>query len=129
MDREEAIAFLRELFPGFDAEIRRLCDEWAPEEPPFTVLMASVGHRIANEVDAYSKAPNAERLSRGIERMLCDGNEEVKNAVATGLLEALMGSVGQKPDAERLFHQLGPQAKEYCRAWDRFTGVRTAGVY
>jgi hypothetical protein len=129
MDREKATALLRELFPAFDTEINRLCEEWAPELPPFTLLMASVGHQISNEVDMYIKPSNAERLSMGIERMLRDGSDDVRNAVATGLLESLMANAAHKPMAEHLFSQLGPLAKEYCRAWDTFTGVRTPGIY
>jgi hypothetical protein len=35
---------------------------------------------------------------------------------------------GEKLDSELFVDMLGPKSKEHCRAWDKFTGVKTKGL-
>lgn len=63
------------------------------------------------------------------ERLMVEGDNEVKDAVATCFLENLLNvaSAG-RIDASKFVDLLGPESRAYCRAWDEFTGVHTEGL-
>lgn len=61
-----------------------------------------------------------------VERLMSEGNEEVKTATATCFLESLINRDAVPTSA--YVPLLGPLSREHCRAWDSFTGVRTEGL-
>lgn len=52
------------------------------------------------------------------------------NAICTCFLENLLNhaSAGDV-DYDRFIPLLGPKSREYCKAWDQFTGVRSPGLW
>jgi hypothetical protein len=68
-------------------------------------------------------------IFRLIEELIVQGDEDVRTAACTCVLENLLNrySAGEIP-AESFVHLLGPESRAYCRAWDQFTGVTTPGV-
>ena len=64
-----------------------------------------------------------------IEFLLCNGNESVKNAVATGFLEYLMNKSPEEINFSTFYKYMGENAIGYCRAWDEFNGVKTEGLW
>jgi hypothetical protein len=102
-------------------------DEWLPDEPPFTVAMGELGGILGASAGTVGDE-DLQRVAEVLETLLNDGTEEVKNGVATGLLEALISSSYSEPTAVHLLKRLGPEAKKYCRAWDEFTGGKTPGL-
>jgi hypothetical protein len=64
-----------------------------------------------------------------IEHLMLQGDDAVKDAVATCFLENLINrtSAGDIP-AANFVHLLGPESVAYCKAWDEFTGVKTEGL-
>ncbi len=64
-----------------------------------------------------------------VEFLLCNGNESVQNAIATSFLEYLMSKDPDELNFSKFAKYLGENAIGYCRAWDKFTGIRTEGLW
>jgi hypothetical protein len=64
-----------------------------------------------------------------VEFLLCNGDESVQNAIATSYLEYLMSKDPDEIQFASFVKYLGKNSKEYCRAWDKFTGVKTKGLW
>lgn len=60
---------------------------------------------------------------------MLEGNDKVRDAVATCFLENLINAVawGRIPSSS-FIHLLGEESKKYYKAWDEFTGVKTEGL-
>lgn len=64
-----------------------------------------------------------------IETCLIKGDESVKCAVATCVLENLINSASEGKINSNLFvNLLGQESKKFCKAWDKFTGIKTPGL-
>jgi hypothetical protein len=63
-----------------------------------------------------------------IEHLFTNGDEDVKNAIATCFLENILNKIPDKIDPKRFVPYLGPNSRDYCRAWDEFCGVQTEGL-
>lgn len=79
------------------------------------------------------KSKDIKKLMEIAEILLEHGSVDVQNAVATCYIENLVNAAsndeGKIVKYETFVPYLGPKAKEYCRAWDEFTGCKTPGVY
>lgn len=64
-----------------------------------------------------------------MEYLLVNGDEDVKDAVATCFLENIINKSPEQIDPKRFVKYLGPASQEYCRGWDKFTGVQTEGLW
>lgn len=64
-----------------------------------------------------------------VEFLLCNGDESVKNAITTSFLEYLMSKDPDEIKFSKFVKSLGENAIGYCRAWDKFTGVKTEGLW
>jgi hypothetical protein len=64
-----------------------------------------------------------------IEFLMLNGDEDVKTATATGFLEAMLNVTPEKIKASTYVPYLGKESIAYCKAWDRFTGVKTEGLW
>ena len=65
------------------------------------------------------------------EFFLNDGDHHVRSAVATCFLEGLINFISHnRITSEKLMPYLvGKESIEYCKAWDKFTGVKTKGLW
>ena len=63
-----------------------------------------------------------------VERVLDSGVEPLATAVATCFLENLLNATPSGIEAIDYVWALGPKSREYCKAWDEFTGVATPGL-
>ncbi|WP_316355617.1 DUF7674 family protein [Candidatus Neptunichlamydia sp. REUL1] len=64
-----------------------------------------------------------------VEFLLNRGDQSVQNAMATGYLECLMHKDPNEIKFRGFVKFLGKHSLEYCKAWDKFTGVRTDGLW
>lgn len=127
---------------GFDQAIERLTStstvlareaesvrqEWAPDVVPTTTMMGVLGTRLINALDEVADEELGD-ITRALEELLEHGADDVTTAVTTGFLEATVSAAASNPGATRFFHRLGSKARDYCVAWDDFTGARTPGLY
>jgi hypothetical protein len=102
--------------------------EWAPDAPPPTIVMGKLGSAVVSAIDTLSD-DELERVTAAIERALEQGSKTVRDAVATGLIEAAMSSTDADPRGARFLRKLGPLGLKYARDWDAFGGKRTPGVW
>jgi hypothetical protein len=59
-----------------------------------------------------------------VEEVLVSPSQSLKDAVATGLLEAVLHSGDELPlPLARVMRFVGPQARAYCKAWNDFCRV------
>lgn len=128
IESKEALLRFGKLHGFFAEAIANARTEWEPEDPPITVVMSTLGRALASGVQEC-KQTDLKRVFDLVESLLTDGQDEVKNAVATGFLESLLSeSSASKFDFRRIATFLGKQAIRYCREWDKFTGCRTPGI-
>lgn len=103
----------------------RLVADWQPDAPPLTIIFADLGRTLCRHVGALPEATTRE-LCVNIEDLMMHGDEAVKNAVATGMLEAVLSeSSAKRFDISALARWFGPKTKAYCLAWDAFTGIQS----
>ena len=123
----ETSRLLRDALPEtMTGDDRRLTD-WS-DLPP-TVEMGQLATAFADALASGLSADRVAAVMQTVEQALTGGNEEVKDAVATGFLEGLMAEASAgRMSFEQLTDHLGPESRRYCEAWDEFTGARTPGL-
>ena len=88
------------------------------------LLFSRIGTEIAENFDSISPAARMDILSL-IESGVSSGDSILPDYVATGLLEALDGSVRRAGGGRRseVFLLLGEQSRHYLLEWDKLWGV------
>ena len=120
MKCEDFIELLIAMSGGLLATHQTTLDEWRPDVPPVTTLFAALGARIAVESDDASEATNQKIFSLVEGAMEC-GDTQLTTAVATGLLEGLVGRAARTTGKlERITPFLGPRSLQHVKAWMSF---------
>lgn len=92
-------------------------DYWAPDEPPITTIFSELGSRIIQDLYTSDAEVNR-RIFRMIEDAMASGDDELRTAVGTGLIEAVIartdGNEQLWRDVESMF---GDRSLEYAQAW------------
>ncbi|MDJ1639033.1 hypothetical protein [Streptomyces pakalii] len=99
-------------------------EEAGDDVPPPTVRLAGLGRAYAGHAPEFSERQAAE-LFRILEAVPANGDEYGWDAAATGFLEALMNEWDRGFDLAEVWHLTGPRVREYCRAWNRLSGVES----
>jgi len=117
---------LKEKFPKFipywEAETDLFGDEG------IMVLFGSFA-KYAMEVIKANNIAEIKNIFDVIEFLFCNGDESVGNGVATVFLEYLMNMDPIEIKFSNFVQYMGKEAIEYCRAWDKFCGTRTEGLW
>lgn len=120
---------LRE-FPQFSNRWHEYQDEWAEHGgTPGVCTDADCFGEFVEELILEGPESEVIRAFRLIEHFLTFGDEDVDTAFTTCCLENMLNVTPSKLPAERFVPFLGPKSREYCRAWDQFTGVQTPGLW
>jgi len=70
------------------------------------------------------------KIFKFIERMLEEGDQIVGDCAATCFLENLINHASHgSVQASSFIPLLGLKSREYCKAWDKFTGVQTPRLW
>ena len=125
---ESVLEQLSACSPVMRVELKKLADEWEPEVAPATVTFGALGTSLSAEILRVDTCA-LECICHVIEQALSEGSESAKNAVATGLLEAVLSAADSNPETARFLKMLGPLSRKYCQDWDGFCGCHTPGVW
>jgi hypothetical protein len=68
------------------------------------------------------------RILTFMEHLIVFGDEEVRTAATTCFLENIMNLTPAKLSPDTFVKHLGSKSREFCRAWDEFTGISTPGL-
>lgn len=69
-----------------------------------------------------------EKIFDLVEWLLQNDDESVQTAKATSFLEYLLSKDPDEIKFKRFIKYLGKETINYCKAWDKFTVVKTEGV-
>lgn len=94
--------------------------------PPLTLRLGTLGRVFAEHAAEFTDE-QTRQLFQLLEEALAKGGEEDGNAVATGFFEALLNAWDKGFDLASVWAAVGPRSRDYCRAWNTFTGVETPG--
>lgn len=94
-----------------------------------TLRFAGLARVLVSNVDQMSSSEIADVMG-AIERGMTNAAPSVADAVATGFLERLLSDASAgRLTFSTLAPFLGQASREYCQAWDEFTGVLTPGLH
>jgi DNA-binding transcriptional LysR family regulator len=91
------------------------------EELP-VLFLGSLGRVFVDAAEQL--VPGERQRVLGIlEQVLASGTDSDRNAVATGFWEAVLNRWDVGFDLEAVWPEMGPRSRDYCLAWNEFTGV------
>jgi hypothetical protein len=123
---DECKNLLKEKFPKF---IPYWEDETALYgDEGITVLFIPFAE-YAIEVIKANNIAEIKNIFDVVEFLFCNGDESVGNGVATVFLEYLMNKDPSEIRFSNFVQYMEKNAIEYCRAWDKFCGMRTEGLW
>lgn len=101
--------------------------KWAPDPVPVTIIFSAIGRAFSGYIDQINDSDKS-IFWKEVDLLISAGDEEVKNAICTGLIEAVADEVSSgKIGCSCFIEHVGPKARDYWRAWDAFTGCKTFG--
>ena len=103
----------------FDDILEELEEEYHPDAPTITVLMDDLGSTLVVRAGVLGTSGVIMVLDR-LEAILLDGNEEEKDAAATGFLESVVSSIHKNPNERWVLAHLGKESRLYLKALDEF---------
>lgn len=123
----EYVEKLSHLIPEFS-------ERWESEDSYFNFGADSTIHGVFAEFSLIISTrlksdtlENTEEIFSFIESEVIKGGD-VAEAACTCFLENILNRTPQEINPKTFVPYLGPESKEYCKAWDDFTGVKTPGL-
>lgn len=117
---EECQLFLDALIdisPRLKEAYNDTLDYWAPDTPPVTTMFAAFGEKIADDF-ATEDLGICIKIFEKIESAMCHGKEELVIAVATGLIEAIVGRLAGDPEGwEAISKAMGECSRKHAEIW------------
>lgn len=126
IETSQLLPLLVAAYPGLRDHFVATVDDWLREDGVITPcgLFREASHLVAGRFGT-GDFDGAESLFVLVERCLAEGTQDLKDGAATCFLENLINRPETGPLAVPF---MGLLSREYCRAWDAFTGVRTPGL-
>lgn len=118
INKDAMMNLLLEACPSFGPKWQAFLDEWKdePEEMPLYIALGDYARQLIRML-GRSETDGFPKVFHTIERLLCQGDHYVRQAIAVGLLEGLQNSIlTSKSQTKQLRQYLGPESKG---SWDR----------
>lgn len=113
----EFVDTLIEQAASLQIAYRETVEYWEPDEPPVTTLFAALGGQIAEDFDRTGTEVN-QSIFRLIEAAMVSDDRSLVTAVATGLIEAIVGRAWRQEDLWlRILPMLGDLTRQHAEAW------------
>jgi hypothetical protein len=114
-------------FPGFQERWQKHLDWWEGEEAGLCNDMSQFS-RYVTELIMNKQIGTLPQIFDFVETLMIDGDADVQNAAATCFLENLINITPEKIPPSSFIPLLGNESRGYCKAWDKFTGVKTESL-
>ena len=124
---KKCIDLIKETFPDFISYWENYIQEHGPDDGITIQMMPFEDYTI--DVIKSNNTIEIIKIFNLVEFIICHGNESVQNAITTSYLEYLMSKDPEEIQFIHFAKYLGKNCREYCKAWDEFTGVRTKGLW
>ena len=124
----DCLQLLQKKFPKF-------IPIWNDEKPEPSQIMECTVMRIFTGyvADLLTAQDRDQTLIKEIfsvaEYLIEEGDEDVQNSVCTCFLENLINITPEQIQPAAFVPFLGHKSRDYCKAWDEFTGVYTEGLW
>lgn len=126
--RENFVDKLLETTPDFKTAWEKHLNYWNGDSRGSCIDMSEFS-RFVIKLIKENTIESLPKIFLLIEDFLIHGDEEIQNVTATCFLENIINVTGGDIHSNKFIHLLGKESKEYCKAWDDFTGVKTNGLY
>lgn len=123
---EESLIFLKEKFPGFIPYWETESINW--DEQGIISQMEPFA-RYTIDIIKTNNLTEIKKIFTAVEFLICNGTQTVQDGMATVYLEYLMSKDSDEIQFTTFAKYLGENSIGYCRAWDKFCGVKTKGLY
>ena len=117
--QEQVTSFILKITgisPGLKDEYNKISAYWAPDQPPVTTALGQLGDRIVDDLDIIDLVAN-EAIFAEIEKVMVGDDIELKTAVATGMIEGIVGRASRGGTWDRIRPILGKASASYADAW------------
>ena len=122
------MGLILDKIPDFEPVWQAHLDFWGDDEAGLSNDLAEFASYLVNTLSSLSSDKRKE-LFLLVEVCLNEGDEEVKDAIATCLLENLLNAVSEeRVDALLFVGFLEDESRKFCKSWDEFTGIETPGL-
>lgn len=130
ISKENCLEILLEKFPILKPKLKEILKEWGEDHYPNELIFGDFADFVV-ELIQEGKISESElkEIFSFMEYALINGEGSIKDIVATCFLEDLLHATPGKISALTFVHLLGEESREYCKAWDEFTGVKTEGLW
>ncbi len=126
---QECMQLVLSEVPGFRDAWQRHLDYWEGEPAGLCNDMTAFS-RYVSDLIAQGNTHDLPAIFNLIEKLMVEGDEQVKDAAATCFIENLLNRASSGAiDARTFAPLLGKESLAYARAWDEFSGARTPGVW
>ena len=99
---------------------QKMLDEWMPENPPLTILFGALGDQVIENLSGREEAANR-RIFQLVETAMASDDEELRTAVATGLIEAVVTKTdGKEALWQYALSLFGDLSKKHAEWWRGF---------
>ena len=124
---EECIKLIKDKFPDFLPYLESYLEDFG-SDLGLSIQMIPFGEYTLDQAKSHNDS-ELKKIFDLVEFLLNQGDESVKDAMATCFLEYLMSKDPDEFKFSTFVRYLGEHSINYCRAWDEFTGVRTEGLW
>ncbi len=112
-------SFVHEItacLPSLRAAHQATIDYWAPDDPPVTIALSELGRRIVDDINSVDRATK-KAIFKVIEEALAKGDAELSTAVATGVVEGIVGRAVRIGIWSEVRPLIGKLSAAHATAW------------
>lgn len=120
MSYHEFINEIRSISDALSNVIDSIQHEWAPNEPPKTIVLSDVGGFVARRFN-HIKRSQRDAIFSLIEGAMAGEDADLRDAVGTGLIESLVSELDNDEAAWKHVEScLGPKSLFHAVSWKNF---------
>jgi len=107
------ISALRQAFPDFEVRWKKHIAWWSGNPAGSYNDMAEFVHFVIEDIHEKGKLDETRRVFQVLEKVLVEGDQEIKDLIGLGFFETLQNVASHRPLGNRPYEQFfGPRSKE-----------------